>query len=101
MSEKQGKPSVVGKKFKLFLAIFLMLLVPIVMDQAEVDREAVRMAGRIAGGIVIALTLYGLFAKVLKTVVLVILALVALVVLVSEGTVEAPRVKNWFASREK
>lgn len=100
MSDKQKKPGVIGRKIKLFLWILVVLLVPMVMDQAEIDREAVRMAGRISAGIVVALTVYGLFAKVLKTFVFVILGLVALVVLVSEGTIKAPRVQEWFASRD-
>ncbi len=99
MSETKKKPGLIGKKIRLFLAILAVLLVPMVMDQTEVDREAVRMAGRIAAGIVIALTLYGLFAKVMKTFVFVILGLVTLVVLVSEGTIKAPRVHEWFATR--
>jgi len=99
MSEKQAKPSALGRKFKLFLMIFAVLLVPMVMDQAEVDRETVRMAGRIAAGLTVALTLYGLFAKVLKTFVFVILGLIVLVVLVCEGTIKAPRLHEWFAAK--
>ena len=34
--------------FKLFLMIFVVLMVPLVMDQADVDREAVRTVGRVA-----------------------------------------------------
>ena len=100
MSEKQEKPGVVRKKFRLFLLIFLVLLVPIAMDQSGVDRETVRTVGRVAAGITLALTLYGLFAKVLRTIVLVIMVLITLVFLVSEGHLEAPRVKDWFASRK-
>jgi uncharacterized membrane protein len=99
MSEKQGKPGIIGRKVRLFLLIFAVLLVPMVMDQAGVDRETVRMAGRIAAGATVLLTLYGLFAKVMRTFVFVILGLVILVVLVSEGTIKAPRVHEWFAAR--
>lgn len=98
MSDKKAQSGTIAKKIKLFLLIFAVLLVPMVMDQTEVDRETVRLAGRIAAGIVVALTLYGLFAKVLKTIIFVILGLVVLVVLVCEGTIKAPRVHEWFAS---
>jgi hypothetical protein len=101
MSETQAKkPGAVRKKFRLFLLIFLVLLVPLAMDQSGVDRETVRMVGRVAAGITLALTLYGLFAKVLRTIVLVLMVLITLVFLVSEGHLEAPRVKDWFAERK-
>jgi hypothetical protein len=93
------KSSFVGKKVRLFLLILIVLLVPIVMDQAAVDRETVRWAGRTAAGLTVLLTVYGLFAKVFRTVIFVILGLVALVVLVSEGTLEAPRLTKWSAER--
>ena len=99
MSEKESKPGAIKKKIKLFLMIFVVLLVPMLMDQAEVDPETVRWAGRIAAGITVLLTVYGLMAKVFRTIVYVILGLVGLVLLVSEGYIKAPRVTNWFSSR--
>jgi len=96
MSEK---PGFLGKKVRLFLLILIVLLVPVVMDQTGVDRETIRWAGRIAAGLTVLLTVYGLFAKVFRTVIFVILGLVALVVLVSEGTLEAPRLTKWSAER--
>ena len=98
MSEKQ--PSTIGKKFKLFMLIFLVLLVPLVMDQAEVDRDTVKWAGRIAAIITVLLSVYGLMAKVFKTFIFVILGLVGLTFLVSEGFIKAPRVTEWFAARK-
>ena len=100
MAEQEKKPGVVRKKFRLFLLIFLVLLVPIAMDQSGVDKDTVRTVGRVAAGITLALTLYGLFAKVLRTIVLVIMVLITLVFLVSEGHLEAPRVKDWFSERK-
>ncbi|HEX6812081.1 MAG TPA: hypothetical protein VF384_10700 [Planctomycetota bacterium] len=101
MSEKESKPSAVGKKLKLFLMIFVVLLVPMVMDQAEVDRETVKLAGRIAAGITVVLTAYGLVAKLFKTVIWVIIGLAGLTFLVSEGMIKAPRVTSWFAERSE
>jgi hypothetical protein len=96
MAEKTAKPSTVGKTLKLFLLIFVVLLVPVVMDQAEVDRETVRMVGRVAAGITAAMCLYGIFNKLLKAFAFVVLGLIGLTVLVSEGQLKAPRVKALF-----
>ena len=96
MSENQGKPSRIGKTFKLFLLTFVVLCVPVVMDQAEVNPDTVRLVGRVAAGVTALLVLYGIFTKILKIMGFVIVILLALVFLVSEGHVQAPRVKNWF-----
>jgi len=98
-NENQGKPTRVGKTFKLFLLTFVALCVPIAMDQAEVDPEKVRLAGRIAVGVTALLLLYGIFTKMLKIMGFVIVILLVLVFLVSEGHLKAPRLKNWFATR--
>ncbi len=98
MSEKK-KSGTIGRKFKLFAGIFLVLLVPMVMDQADVDREAVQWAGRVSSGITVLLTVYGLMAKLFKTFVFVVIGLIGLVFLVSEGHVKAPRLKDAFAAR--
>jgi hypothetical protein len=70
------------------------------MDQVEVDPENVRMVGRIAVAITGLLFLIGLFKKMLKVMAFVVLALIALVYLVAEGHVKAPRVSQWFASKQ-
>jgi predicted PurR-regulated permease PerM len=44
--------------------------------------------------------LIGLFKKMLKVMAFVVLALIALVYLVAEGHVKAPRVSQWFASKQ-
>jgi hypothetical protein len=100
MSEsKQGKSSgTVGRSLKLFAAIFLVLLVPMAMDQAGLTRETVQMAGRIAAGITLLLVLYGIFAKLFRVFAFAVLALIALVVLVSEGKLEAPRLTELLGS---
>ena|ERR1041384_887363 len=97
--QKQGKGRI-GRALKLFAIILVILLVPMAMDQFDVDRENVRWAGRIAGGIALLMFLYGIFSKVMKTFGLVVLALIAVVVLVSEGKIEAPRLQKLF-SRER
>ena len=99
MSKEQGKPGGLSKTLKLFLLIFVVLLVPVVMDQAEVNRETVRLVGRVAAGITTLLFLYGIFSKLLKVLAFVVLTMIALAFLVSEGQVKAPRVMDWFASR--
>ena len=99
MSDNKPKPGTFAKTLKLFLLIFVILLVPIVMDQAEVDRETVRVVGRVAAGITGILFLYGIFTKLMKGLGVVVLLLIGMVVLVSEGQVDAPRVKDWFGER--
>jgi hypothetical protein len=96
MAEKNDKPSTLGKTFKLFLLIFVVLLVPVAMDQAEMDRETVRLVGRVAGGITALLCIYGMFKKMLKVFAFIALVLIGLTVLVSEGQLKAPRVKALF-----
>ena len=99
MSDKNAKSSSIGRGLKLFGLIFLVLLVPMVMDQAEVDRETVRTVGRVAAGLTGLLFCYGIFTKALKVLAFVVLALIASVVMVSEGKVKAPRVREFFAAR--
>ena len=91
MAETKSKPGTAKRTFRLFLIIFVALLVPLVMDQAEVDRETVRQAGRIAAGVTLLLSLYGLFTKALRALAFVVLALLGVMVLVSEGVIDAPR----------
>jgi uncharacterized membrane protein len=90
MSENQQKKTG-GKTFKLLLVILLVLAVPIVMDQVDVDRENVKLVGRIAVGITGLLFVIGLFKKMLKVMAFVVLGLIALVFLVAEGHIKAPR----------
>ena len=66
MTENQQKPKTGGKTFKLLLVIAVVLAVPIVMDQVDVDPENVRMVGRIAVAITGLLFVIGLFKKMLK-----------------------------------
>ncbi len=100
MSEKQAKPGTVRRTIRLFLWIFVILLVPMAMDQGGVDPETVRWTGRVAAGGTVVLCLYGIFTKLLKTLAFVVLLLIGGVVLVSEGVVKAPRVTEWFSGRE-
>ena len=101
MSEKKSSPGFVSRKLKLFSMIFVVLLVPVAMDQAEVTRETVQMVGRVAAGITLLLLLYGIFSKLFRVFAFVVLALIALVVLVSEGKVKAPRVTEMFGARHE
>jgi hypothetical protein len=97
---KQGKGRL-GKALKLFAIILVVLLVPMAMDQLDVDKENVRWAGRIAAGLAGLLFLYGIFSKVMKSLAFVVLALIAVVVLVSEGKIEAPRLKQLLSGEHK
>lgn len=99
MAENEQQPKSSGKTFKLFLFIVLLLAVPIVMDQVEIDREKVRLVGRIVVGVSVLGFVYGLFTKVLKVMGFVTFLLIALVFLVAEGHVKAPHVRDWFASK--
>ena len=90
---QQGKPSGSGKSFKLFAIIVAVLLVPMVMDQVEVDRENVKLVGRIAAGIAVLVFAYGIFSKVMKVLAFAAFLLIGGTVLVSEGQIEAPRLK--------
>jgi len=98
MAENQPKPKSTGKTFKLILIIVACLLVPIAMDQVDIDREKVRLVGRIAVGVAVLLFAYGLFTKMLKVMGFVVFLLIALVFLVAEGHVKAPQVKEWFGN---
>jgi hypothetical protein len=95
--EKAAKTGGLAKALKLFVLILLVLLVPVTMDQFEVDREQVRLVGRIAGGSTLLMLAYGLFKKMLKLLAFVVFALITVVVLIAEGEIEAPRVQDWFA----
>jgi hypothetical protein len=90
MSDKK-QPGAFGKTVKLFLLIFVVLLVPVGMDQAGLDRETVKMVGRVAAGITVVLCLWGLFKKTLRGLGIVVLVMIGLVFLMSEGHVQAPR----------
>lgn len=96
MAENEGRPRKRGKALKLFLLIVAILLVPLVLDQADVDRETVRQWGRVAAGLAVLMFVYGLFAKLMKVLAFVVLALIALTLLVSEDQVKAPRLKAMF-----
>jgi hypothetical protein len=98
--KKQGKGTL-GKTLKLFAIIFVVLLVPMVMDQFDMDREDVKLVGRIAAGLAIVLFLYGIFSKLFKVLAFVVLLLIGGVVLVSEDQVKAPRVKELFGGARK
>jgi hypothetical protein len=98
MADNAQKGKGLGKKaLKLFGMILLVLLVPIAMDQLDVDREQVRLVGRIAAGIAGLLFLYGVFSKLLKVMAFVVLLLIGGVVLVCEQQLEMPRVKELFS----
>jgi hypothetical protein len=99
MSDKPQKGKSGGKTLKLFGLIVLILLVPLTMDQFDVDREQVRLAGRIAAGGAGLLFLYGLFAKLMKVLGFVVMLLIGGVVLVCEQQIEMPRLKKLFENR--
>ena len=102
MSDKQQKkPGAIKRTIRLFLVIFVILLIPVSMDQSGVDPETVRLVGRVAGGLTLLLILYGLFTKVLKFAGFLLLIVLALVVLMSERQLEFPRLSEMLGSEQK
>ena len=96
----QKKPGVRSKALKLFGMILLVLLVPLTMDQLDVDREQLKVVGRIAAGVAGLMFVDGLVAKLMKVVgFLVMLLLIGTVVMVSERQIEMPRLKALFDKR--
>lgn len=93
-SDQAPRKGALGRALKLFLTMFVILLVPIVLDQVEVDEETVRIVGRVAAAVVFVLFLYGIFTKLLKVLGIVIAVLTVLAVLVSEDVIEAPRLSQ-------
>lgn len=96
MTQPQEKSGGLSKALKLFFLIVVVLLVPLVMDQVELDPEKVRLAGRVAVGFTLLLFVYGIFSKVLKLLGFVAFALIVFVFLVAEGHVKAPRAASLF-----
>jgi hypothetical protein len=93
-------PGVRGRALKLFGLMLLVLLVPLAMDQLDVDREQLKVVGRVAAGLAALMFVYGLFAKLMKLLgFVVMLLLIGVVVLVSEQQIEMPRVKALFDAR--
>jgi hypothetical protein len=99
MAKHVEKSGGLAKALKLFLLILVVLLVPVTMDQLEVDREQVRMVGRVAAVTALLMLAYGVFKKLLKLLAFVVLALITMEFLVAEGELKAPRIQNWFAER--
>ena len=90
------KKSLLGR-FKIALAIFGIILVPMIMDQAQMNNEDVKLVGRDCGGIAGIFTIYGLFTKILGFFAITILAVIALAVLVSEDIIDAPHLMSYFS----
>jgi hypothetical protein len=99
MTDKPQKKGLVGRTLKLVGMIVLVLLVPLAMDQFDVDRDQLKITGRVCAGFAGLLFLYGIFTKLLKVMAFVVLLLIGGVVLVSEQQLEMPRVKELFAER--
>ncbi|MEZ5276011.1 MAG: hypothetical protein R3F07_06505 [Opitutaceae bacterium] len=88
MADEKKKPFF--SRFKIAFVIIAIILIPLVMDQLELSREDVKIAGRVCAGIAGIFTLYGIFTKMLRLFSFVIFALIVLAVLVSEGIIQAP-----------
>ena len=86
-------------RIKIALVIIGIILVPMVMDQAKMNEEDVKIVGRICGGIAGFFTVYAIIHKTLKIFALIILAIIALAVLVSEGVIEPPYLMEAFSGR--
>lgn len=89
MADDKKKPLL--SRFKLALVIIGIVLIPLVMQQMDLSKDDVRVAGRICAGIAVIFTLYGIFTKLLRLFSIVLIALIVLELLVSEGIIEAPQ----------
>ena len=99
-AQTKKKGGAVAKALKLFALTVVVLLVPLVLDQLEVDPESVKIVGRVAAAVTVVLILYGMFTKLLKFFGFVIAGLTVLVVLVSEGVIKAPRLTEMLSQRD-
>jgi hypothetical protein len=100
MAENTQKKKGLGSRaLKLLGIIVVVLLIPLTMDQFDVDRDQVKIVGRVAAGGSGLLFLYGVFTKLLKVMAFVVLLLIGGVVLVCERQIEMPRLKALFAER--
>jgi predicted branched-subunit amino acid permease len=96
----QPKSRLSSKALKLLGIIVIVLLVPIVMDQCDVDEDKLRLAGRIAAGVAGLVFFYGMISKAMKLLGFVFVAvLIGGVVLVSERQVKMPRLKAFLSER--
>ena len=99
MSEPTTKPKgALGRAVGHFTMIFVVLLVPVIMDQSDVNPDTVRLVGRIAAGLTLLMLAYSLFSKALKVVGFLLLILLGLVLAMSEGHLKFPRLKQAVSS---
>lgn len=95
MAKDKKKPLI--STFKISFVIIAIILVPLVMDQLDLNKEDVKVVGRVCGGIAGLFMIYGVFTKILKVFAFILLAIVALAVLISENVIEAPRLMEYFS----
>ena len=75
----------------LFLAIIVLVLIPIVLKQVDFSSENVRIAGRICAAAALLLLLFGLVKNMVKIFALLLAALIIVMILASEGIIDLPR----------
>ena len=75
----------------LFLAIIILILIPIVLKQVDFSSENVKTAGRICAAAALLLLLFGLVKNMVKIFALLLAALILVMVLASEGIIDLPR----------
>jgi hypothetical protein len=63
MTKEKKEPGILRRKLRLFALIFAALLVPMVLREIDIDRDALRWVGRIATGGTALLTFYGFVTK--------------------------------------
>ena len=95
MAKDKKKPLI--STFKITLVIIALILVPLVMDQLDLNDDDVRTVGRVCAGIAGMFMVYGVFTKLLKVFAVILLAIIALAVLVSENVIEAPHLMDYFS----
>ena len=95
MANDKKKP--IFSSFKIALVIIGIVLIPMVMDQAQMNDEDVKVVGRVCGGLAGIFTIYGIITKLLRIFAFIIIAVIVLAVLVSENVIEAPRLMEFFS----
>lgn len=76
---------------RLLLLIILIGMLPVVMEQLDIQRENLKLVGRCIAGVGVLLIAFALVKEIGKVVAIMAVALLAFMLLVSEGLIEPPR----------
>ena len=76
--------------FKILFVIIIVALIPVIMDQYQMNEGDVRTVGRVCAGLAAVFLVYGIFTKMIRLFSIVIIAIITLAVLISEGVIDPP-----------